>query len=402
MPAGGGFNSASGTYTNVAAVNGTATFSSVVLDTAGSYTFTASDTTRTLPTVTSTPPTVISPTTPSKLVYNPEPPTTGTAGSTLASFSVSVEDTYGNIETTGNPGASDAITLSLATNPAGGVFNSASSTYTNVAAVKGTATFSSVVLDTAGSYTFTATDSTHTLPTVTSTPPTVINVGTPYAITVVSGNNQSATQGVGFASPLVVKVTDQENNPVSGASVKFMAPSSGASGTFSNSSNTITAPTLSDGTLSEGFTANGTGGGYTVTATSGTLTAADFSLLNGMDFSISGNASAAFYPGTTQSVDLSITNPNPSSDDLTVDSSSLSLVVTPDGGHAGCQGSWFTLNKGSWSVNVQGGTTESLTDLGVATGSLPSVTMTDTTTNQDACKGASLTLHWSADGNGAP
>ena len=127
----------------------------------------------------------------------------------------------------------------------------------------------------------------------------------------VSGNNQSATQGDGFASPLVVKVTDQYNNPVSGASVKFMAPSSGASGTFSNSSDTITAPTLSDGTLSEGFTANDTGGGYTVTATTGTLTPADFSLLNGMNFSISGNTSTAFYPGTTQSVDLSITNPNP-------------------------------------------------------------------------------------------
>ena len=85
-----------------------------------------------------------------------------------------------------------------------------------------------------------------------------------------------------------------------------------------------------------------------------------------------------------------------------MDSSSLSLVVTPDAGHSGCQASWFTLNQGSWSVSVQGGTTESLTDLGVATGNLPTVTMTDTTTNQDACKGASLTLHWSANGNGAP
>jgi len=400
-PTGGAFNSVSGTYSGVAALNGTATFSGVVLDTAGSYTFTATDSTTTLPTVTSTPPTVIGAAMPTELVYDPEPPTTGTAGSTLTSFSVSVEDTYGNIETTGT-GASDAITLSLATEPTGGAFNSATGTYTAVAAVNGTANFSGIVLDTAGSYTFSAIDSTRTLPTVTSTPPTVINHGTPYAITVVSGNNQSTTQGVGFANPLVVKVTDQYHNPVSGASVKFGAPSSGASGTFSNSSDIITAPSLSDGTLSEGFTANDTGGPYTVTATAGALTAADFSLLNGMNFSITGNTSTAFTPGMTQSVDLSITNPNPSSDELTLNSSSLSLVVTPDAGHSGCQASWFTLNQGSWSVSAQGGTTEALSDLSVAPGNLPTVTMTDTNTDQDACKGATLSLHWSANGNGAP
>ena len=52
-------------------------------------------------------------------------------------------------------------------------------------------------------------------------------------------------------------------------------------------------------------------------------------------------------------------------------------------------------------MGVQGGTTESLTALGVAAGNLPAVTMTDTATDQDACKGANLTLHWSANGNGA-
>ena len=101
-------------------------------------------------------------------------------------------------------------------------------------------------------------------------------------------------------------------------------------------------------------------------------------------------------------MDLSITNPNPSSDELTVNSSSLSLVVTPDASHSGCQSSWFTLNPGSWSVSVQGGTTESLSDLGVAAGNLPTVTMTDPNTDQDACEGATLSLHWSANGNGAP
>ena len=163
-----------GGTTSQAAVGGVATFSNLqIVRACVGYQVTAGDSSDSL---TSSPSTAFTITAgaPNKLVYNPEPPTTGTAGSTLTSFSVSVEDTYGNIETTGT-GASDAITLSLATKPAGGAFNSASGTYTNVAAVNGTATFSGVVLDTAGSYTFTATDTTRSLPTVTSTPPTVIS-----------------------------------------------------------------------------------------------------------------------------------------------------------------------------------------------------------------------------------
>ena len=92
--------------------------------------------------------------------------------------------------TTGNTGSTDTITLSLATKPTGGAFSSGSTTYTNVAAVNGTATFSPVALNnTAGSYTFTATDTQSGdtgVTSVTSTPATVITashialVGTPF------------------------------------------------------------------------------------------------------------------------------------------------------------------------------------------------------------------------------
>ena len=488
----------------MAAVNGTATFSGVVLDTAGSYTFTATDTTRSLPTVTSTPPTVISPAKASQLVFSTQPPSSPIASTSTFGVAVTIEDAYGNVETSDN----NSVGLTLTTNPSdgsllgttpeaavGGVatfsdlqivtacagyqlmaidgsdsLNSPLSnpfTITAAAATQlvfiegptsttagvaispavtvqaedqynndvgdggasvvitvhsgpggftgsttsvpttsgGLATFSNLVLDTAGNYTITASSS--PLTPVTSGSFTV-NDGPAYAISVVSGTPQTATQGHAFADPLVAKVTDAYGNPISSASVTFTGPSSGASGTFASCSSnnasftTCVATTDSSGVAtSSTFTANSTGGPYTVTAATGAFTPADFSLLNGMNFSISGNTSTAFSPGMTQSVDLSITNPNPSSDELTVDSSSLSLAVTPDAGHPGCQGSWFTLNKGSWSVGVQGGTTESLTALGVAAGNLPAVTMTDTATDQDACKGANLTLHWSANGNGA-
>ena len=59
---------------------------------------------------------------------------------------------------TSGTGSTDTITLSLATAPTGGTFNSATNRYTNVATVNGTATFSGMVFNTAGSYTITATD----------------------------------------------------------------------------------------------------------------------------------------------------------------------------------------------------------------------------------------------------
>ena len=112
---------------------------------------------------------MISPTTPSKVVFSTEPPSTGTAGSALTSFAVSVEDSYGNVETGSNTGHADTINLSVATGP-GTIASGGSAT-----ASGGVATFSSTILDTAGSYTFTATDGSRSITTATSTPPTVIS-----------------------------------------------------------------------------------------------------------------------------------------------------------------------------------------------------------------------------------
>jgi hypothetical protein len=80
-----------------------------------------------------------------------------------------------------------------------------------------------------------------------------------------------------FSAPLVVKVTDSNNNPVSGATVTFNPPVSGASATL-----TSPAPTDANGETSVTATANGTAGGpYTVTASvAGGSTSATFSLTN--------------------------------------------------------------------------------------------------------------------------
>jgi Bacterial Ig-like domain (group 3) len=92
---------------------------------------------------------------------------------------------------------------------------------------------------------------------------------------------QTATVGTAFANPLAVTVKDGGNNPVSGVSVTFTAPGSGASGTFSNATATITVVTNASGVASAPFNANATAGGaYTVTAMASALTTVNFSLTN--------------------------------------------------------------------------------------------------------------------------
>jgi hypothetical protein len=108
-------------------------------------------------------------------------------------------------------------------------------------------------------------------------------VGAPASITATSGTPQSATIDTAFAAALVATVLDKGSNPVSGVTVTFTAPTTGASGTFANGTNTTMATTNASGVAtSTTFSANGTvGGPYIVTATvAGVSTPANFSLTN--------------------------------------------------------------------------------------------------------------------------
>src|SRR5205085_438994 len=77
--------------------------------------------------------------------------------------------------------------------------------------------------------------------------------GAAASVSATSGSRQSATVNTAFASALLVTVNDAFGNPVPGATVTFAAPGSGASGTFSNGTATISATTNSSGQLSEAF-----------------------------------------------------------------------------------------------------------------------------------------------------
>ena len=98
--------------------------------------------------------------------------------------------------------------------------------------------------------------------------------------TATGGTPQSTLLNTAFATALSVKVVDALNTPVTGLNITFTAPGSGASGTFSNGTATITVATDASGVASATFTANGTVGSYTVNAAYPGFPSVPFSLSN--------------------------------------------------------------------------------------------------------------------------
>jgi hypothetical protein len=134
----------SGTVT-VAAVNGVATFTNVILTTAGACQLEATDGSAA---VAKTASFNVAPGAAAQLAFATQPPA-GTAGTALSSVvNVAVEDAYGNLVTSN----SGSVTLAIQTGSAGSTLGGT----TSVHAQNGVATFSHVVLDTAGAYKFSA------------------------------------------------------------------------------------------------------------------------------------------------------------------------------------------------------------------------------------------------------
>jgi hypothetical protein len=109
---------------------------------------------------------------------------------------------------------------------------------------------------------------------------TQTGVGPTDVISATSGSGQTAGVNVAFSAPLLATVVNGSGTGVSGVTVTFTAPASGASGTFSGGVDT--AVTDASGTATSGvFTANATAGSYSVTASAPNVTGtASFSLTN--------------------------------------------------------------------------------------------------------------------------
>jgi adhesin/invasin len=123
----------------------------------------------------------------------------------------------------------------------------------------------------------------------------VFRGGTPTQVEAVSGTPQSAQIGTAFPQALQVVVRDANSSVVTGATVTFTAPGSGASATLS----TTTATSDINGFASTNATANTTTGTYNVTAVSGTSTQASFNLTNLPGTVVSGGITFEQQPSNT-------------------------------------------------------------------------------------------------------
>ena len=129
-----------------------------------------------------------------------------------------------------------------------------------------------------------------------------LTAGQPTQMNASTGTPQSAAVSTAFGTLLSVTVTDASNNPVQGVVVTFTAPSSGAGGTFANSTNTTQATTNASGVATATtFTANTQAGGpYNVAATATGLPTVNFALTNTAGAATQMTANAGATPQSAQ------------------------------------------------------------------------------------------------------
>ena len=245
-----------GTVT-VNAVNGVATFTGLTINTVGTgYTLTASSGTLTA----ATSPGInvaAAPVTATQLVVT-TPPASVTANAPFG-LTVTAEDGSGNVDTT----YTGPVTLALSGGTSGAVLGG---TVTGTA-VNGVATFTGLTINTAGTgYTLTASSGTLTAATIPG-----INVAAPVTATqlVVTTPPASVTANAPFG--LTVTAEDGSGNiATTYTGPVTLALSGGTSGAVLGGTVTVTA--VNGVATFSGLTINTAGTGYTLTASSGTLT----------------------------------------------------------------------------------------------------------------------------------
>jgi len=193
--------------------------------------------------------------------------------------------------------------------------------------------------------------------------PTSSNLGAAWVfaagaklVTATAGTPQAAVPGAAFATNLKVTVTESHGYPVSGVTVSFTAPSSGASGTFAGSSLTATAVSDASGSAQAPvFTANNIVGSYAVIATGpGVSSPATFNLTN------SGSTSAHITlqtspPNLLVSFDSAPFAPAPVTMTFTVGSAHIIATQSPQPGNGGTQNYFASWSDGlalSHTINV--------------------------------------------------
>jgi adhesin/invasin len=185
----------------------------------------------------------------------------------------------------GKPLQGASVTFALGVSAGAGSASAAGATFvggsgqaTELTNASGVATSPRVTANTtAGTFTATAT----TTGTTQSASFALHNVpASPAAITAGVASTESTVAGTRFPVRLAVTVTDKNGNDVAGVTVRFTAPSHGASGRFSGARRTVATRTDAKGVaVAPRFVANRRAGGYVVSTSAGGHSAA-FALVN--------------------------------------------------------------------------------------------------------------------------
>ncbi len=255
-----------GTLT-VAAVNGVASFSTLIINNAGTgYTLSASAGGLTGATSTAF---NVNAGAASKIAFTVQPSNVIPGNSISPAVVVSVEDALGNVVTS----ATNSITIAIGTNPSAGTL---AGTLT-VAAVNGVATFPNLSINNTGvGYTLTA--STGGFTTITSNAFSNAALGVPskLAFTVQPSN---VTAGSSIAPSVTVTVEDGAGNPVNSAtnSITMAIGTNPSSGTLGG---TLTVAAVNGVATFSTLSINNAGTAYTLSATAGGLTSATSNAFN--------------------------------------------------------------------------------------------------------------------------
>jgi hypothetical protein len=268
-----------------------------------------------------------------------------------------------------------------------------------------TATVSTSAATPVGSYTLTFTGTSGKI-SGSVTIGLTVNYPLSSALTVTAAPS-SVSMSPGSTAVYTVALTRTNlTNPVTFS--VFSGLPSGATATYSpnpttgNSSSLQVATTAStaDGTYTLNLVASGTD-------SAGTTRYAYASVqlvitTSGKPFTISGDVSGLLAPGVSRSLDLTLNNPNKKSLSITNLTVTVQSVTRATGVSGPCTTADYQVTQysGPYPLTVAGNGTASLSSLGAASQYWPKVKMLDTATNQDGCKGASLTLAYSGSGQG--
>jgi hypothetical protein len=231
----------------------------------------------------------LSMTTPFTLTNLSGPPATATANTGTSGQSAAVNANFATLlsatlkDAGGNLAVGYSVTFTAVPNAGGasGTF-AGLGTVAHATSVTGgvvTAPAAFTANTTAGTYTVTMT--VDTAPSVSATFTLTNNAGAAATITATGGTPQNVVVNSVLGTALSATVKDSFGNPVSGASVIFTAPGTGASGKFGSSATTsVTTNASGVATTVTPFTANTVIGADNVVATSGAATSATFALTN--------------------------------------------------------------------------------------------------------------------------